>query len=1106
MKVCHKYSNLIFFLILLLSSSYLHAQQSMIELWFDEGSGTTTLNNGYAGLNEPVLRSTAETGDGVSTGPVWSTDTPFNYENNHSLYFRGEKDNIDLGAGQSNNILPQNVTVEAWIKPEENTTADHAYIMLGRNDIGQIRFVFRLSKAEGQWQLLGYLYDEEGSPYRLDSELGAIVLDQWQHVAMTYDTTTGGKLYLNGTAVDSIASFGAMHTLDGYWTISHPTTLAFKGWIDEVRLSEFARVPGDGAGEGNTLAWNNTLYEQAPVFILSKGSLDFGTVTIGDTVVQDVDVKNGGNVNLEVDSVQSRHSQFRVITDTATIVPKTTHPFEIAYMPQTKHETLGEIVFFHNGDTSPDTLAVIGYGKAGLDTTDKIVSVQQDWGQVVFYQGFPRSLTLDHGSGQNLLPGLGDTRELGAVFFTWHDTLFSSAYDPAMTSSIEADTVTFTGVFHDTSATPAPDSIQYRIRWTVSTAGYLRGQFDISSPTGTRPTTLQYKFPFDGSRLNEYYYTGFQPASVRLNTSLKKVPMDRIGTIGEIFHFDEYVVNRVFGFINSEQEAINMVVDRGYIHEAILQNTPPAAVTYTDTTPSQYETIQSSFYLMPAPTRTRHQLRRIFTSVTEPVGIANSVEAFADTLEAYGFTEYVYLHRWRYWNFNDQSTELSWLASNPDQLHELVDELHQRGIKVFLYFNILPEEHSTVWYQNNNGAQYATEHPFNDRRDVMCLNTPFYEHRLDDANYRLDEFNTDGIYVDWYGIIGCTQSHPYHNHLPASNTEKLIEMIQYVHSKGKEIYIHGGEESRASYISELSDGLVSGERSWSRVNYQSTESGVFNRWTSNTGLFNVILDPRWGYSEAENRLEVNAALLEGLNPFGWTYRAYWYGIPSGVTGEFADSYPFQLLKTLQPFDIEALQYRVNLQGQVTSTDDRIGVSAFTGPDTTILGLINTDTTQTVSTTVTAMVGQLGLRTQEQYYVKNISKGELYGHWTADEIAGTGFEIQVPPNTTEFVTLTTEKPVAVGNQGNTPDIFSLQQNYPNPFNAQTTIEYSVPEQAKVTLRIYNLRGEVIKEIISEQQSPGEYTVQWNATGVPSGIYFYQLNTGDYSKTRKLVLIK
>ena len=88
----------------------------------------------------------------------------------------------------------------------------------------------------------------------------------------------------------------------------------------------------------------------------------------------------------------------------------------------------------------------------------------------------------------------------------------------------------------------------------------------------------------------------------------------------------------------------------------------------------------------------------------------------------------------------------------------------------------------------------------------------------------------------------------------------------------------------------------------------------------------------------------------------------------------------------------------------------------------------------------------------------------------------------------------------------PPKFRLEQSYPNPFNPVTNISFGISTRSYVSLKIYDLTGKEIVKIISEELPEGNYSVQWNAKSFPSGIYFYCLKAGNYSLTKKLILLK
>ena len=93
-----------------------------------------------------------------------------------------------------------------------------------------------------------------------------------------------------------------------------------------------------------------------------------------------------------------------------------------------------------------------------------------------------------------------------------------------------------------------------------------------------------------------------------------------------------------------------------------------------------------------------------------------------------------------------------------------------------------------------------------------------------------------------------------------------------------------------------------------------------------------------------------------------------------------------------------------------------------------------------------------------------------------------------------------------NIGRLPKTFKLLQNYPNPFNPSTTISYSLPQNGFVRLIVFDMLGREAATIVNKKQTGGNYKVEFNANNLPSGIYFYRLQSGNFTETKKMILLR
>jgi hypothetical protein len=99
-------------------------------------------------------------------------------------------------------------------------------------------------------------------------------------------------------------------------------------------------------------------------------------------------------------------------------------------------------------------------------------------------------------------------------------------------------------------------------------------------------------------------------------------------------------------------------------------------------------------------------------------------------------------------------------------------------------------------------------------------------------------------------------------------------------------------------------------------------------------------------------------------------------------------------------------------------------------------------------------------------------------------------------------------VLVGNKNteNIPYSFNLDQNYPNPFNPTTSISYTIPKSAQTSLKVYDVLGNEVATLVNGENTAGVHSVEFNAAKLSSGIYFYELQSGNLFQTKKMMLLK
>ncbi len=148
-----------------------------------------------------------------------------------------------------------------------------------------------------------------------------------------------------------------------------------------------------------------------------------------------------------------------------------------------------------------------------------------------------------------------------------------------------------------------------------------------------------------------------------------------------------------------------------------------------------------------------------------------------------------------------------------------------------------------------------------------------------------------------------------------------------------------------------------------------------------------------------------------------------------------------------------------------------------------------------------------------YNKGNVSTGETYElnmtYMKDPGVGPTTFGGSAPASRNNLIyrKISFGPPIGIHNIGSTvPKTYSLNQNYPNPFNPSTKIRFDLPKNDFVTMKVYDIAGKLVSTLINENLTAGTKEYDWNAVNMPSGIYFYTIKAGNFTQTKKMVLVK
>lgn len=189
------------------------------------------------------------------------------------------------------------------------------------------------------------------------------------------------------------------------------------------------------------------------------------------------------------------------------------------------------------------------------------------------------------------------------------------------------------------------------------------------------------------------------------------------------------------------------------------------------------------------------------------------------------------------------------------------------------------------------------------------------------------------------------------------------------------------------------------------------------------------------------------------------------------------------------------------QQMIRLQNGNIAIAGFSSPS----GIIFFDSSGNYLNSFTAVTGNRG--------IYRLGNGNFLttngtGVYEIDDTTGSLVRTIVTGVNVQYIDLFIP-PVITESNNNTNEVietFKLFNNYPNPFNPTTTIKYNIPKPGIVTLRIFDITGKLINTLVNDYQQRGQYTIVFDASKLSSGVYFYQLSSGQFTQTKKMLYLK
>jgi len=413
--------------------------------------------------------------------------------------------------------------------------------------------------------------------------------------------------------------------------------------------------------------------------------------------------------------------------------------------------------------------------------------------------------------------------------------------------------------------------------------------------------------------------------------------------------------------------------------------------------------------------------------------------------------------------------------------------------------------------RKSSGGVYSSTFMGNKFANMCPTQHPWQDILVDAMDQLTNRIGTDAMYVDQVTAAGPLQCwNKAHGHKLGGGTswrDGYHEMLTKMHNTGPtDAFI--ATEGCNDYLADVVDGFLTD--GWTTKNMVPAFQAVYSGKVQ-------LLGTKFGtseYGKASFFAKFTQAFINGIQP-----GRFYISLTSGKTAEFArqnarmrhklvDYLAFGTMLKPVPIDRSSIP-TITTTWKDYAYDVQVTISALQHSswknkqnDKAVLLFGNASSTKTLSFKLNFTGSDYGLNGNLK--IQKITETQD-GNIVTEENSFSK-DMTIRPLEAYALIITPDSVTSANKIEKIVNSYKLEQNYPNPFNPTTIINFTIPKGGKTNLTVYNVLGEKVAELVNKELTKGEYSVEFNGASLASGLYFYKLQSNDFIKVNKMMLLK